>query len=143
MKRNLGTLQLEENPPDINTALKMIIGDIRITKNSVTGLSPFELHSGRKPSSEWSLATDSFESKIFLDKQNLERDLLTAEKIRELCDSRPRVKMVKKGHHSRDNSPKFKLESTQIANTPYYKSLEQLAKSVNEWMTWKTKLSHE
>ena len=51
--------------------------------------------------------------------------------------------MVKNGHQSRDTSPKFKLESTQIANTPYYKSLEQLAKSAKEWMTWKRKLSHE
>ena len=143
MKRNLGTLQLEENQPDINTALKMIVEDIRFTKNSVTGLSPFELYFDRKPNSEWSLATDNFESKIVLDKQNLERDLLTADERRELCDSSPRVKVVKKGHHSRDTSPKFKLESTQIANTPYYKSLEQLAKSGNEWMTWKRKLSHE
>ena len=52
IKRKLGTLQLEDNPPDIHTALKMIIEDNRITKNSVTGLSPFELHFGRKPNSE-------------------------------------------------------------------------------------------
>ena len=137
MKRNLGTLQLEENPPDINTALKMIFEDIRITKNSVTGLSPFELHFGRQPNSDWSLATDNFESKIFLDEQNLEKDLLTADERRELCDSMPRVKVVKRSHHSRDTSPKCKLESCQIANTHYYKSLKQLAKSV------KKKLSHE
>ena len=79
IKRKLGTLQLEENPPDIHTALKMIIEDIPITKNSVTGLSPFEFHFGRKPNSEWSLATDNFKSKILLDEQNMERDLLTAE----------------------------------------------------------------
>ena len=66
------------------------------------------------------------------DEQNLERDLLTAEERRELCESRLRVKVVKKDHQSRDTSPKPKLESTQIANTPYYKSLEQLAKSANE-----------
>ena len=33
--------------------------------------------------------------------------------------------------------------TTQIANTSYYKSLEQLANSANKWMTWKMKLSHE
>ena len=143
IKRKLGTSQFEENPPDIHTALKMNIEDIRITKKSVTVLSPFELHFGRKPNSEWSLATDIFTPKIVLDEQNLERDLLTPEERIELCESKLRVKVVKKGLHSRDTSPKFKLESAQIANTPYYKSLEQLAKSANEWMTWKRKLFHE
>ena len=73
----------------------------------------------------------------------MERDLLTAEERRKLCDSRPRVKVVKKCHQSRDALLKFKMESTHIANTPYYKSLEQLAKSANERMTWLSKLSHE
>ena len=134
---------MEDNPPDIHTAPKIIIEDIRITKNSFTGLSPFELHSGRKPNSEYSLATDNLKTKIPLDEQNLERGLLTAEDRRDLCDSRTCVKVVKKGHQSRDVSHKFKMETTKIANTPYYKSPEQLAKSSNEWMTWKKKLSHE
>ena len=127
----MGTLQLVKKQPDFYTALKMIIEDIRITKNSVTNISPFELHFGRKPKSEWALANDNLKSKILLDKQNLERDLLTVKERRELCDSRPCVKVVKKGHQSRDVSPQFKMESTQIANT-YYKSLEHLAKSANE-----------
>ena len=121
----------------------MIIEDIRIAKNSVNGLSLYELHFGRKPNSEWSLATDNLKSEILLDKQILERDPLTADERRELCDSRPRVKVVKKGQQSRDVSLKIRMETTQIANTPYYKSLEQLAKSANEWMIWKKKLSHE
>ena len=40
-------------------------------------------------------------------------------------------------------SPKFKLDSTSVADTPYYRSLEQLAKSTNGWMVWKEMLSHE
>ena len=139
----MGTLQLEDNPPDIQSAFKMIIEDIRFTKNSFTGKSPFELHFDRKRNSEWSLATDKLKSKLHLDEQNLERDLLTAEERRELCDSRPRVKVVKKGYQSREVSPKFKHESIQIANTTYYRSLEQLAKSANEWMVWKKKVAHE
>ena len=81
IKKKSGTLQLEKNPPDIHTALKMTIEDIRITKNLVTGLSPFEFYFGRKPNSEW-LSTDFFKTKILLDEQNLEKDLLTAEERR-------------------------------------------------------------
>ena len=132
VKRKLGTLQLEEKPPDIHTALKMIIEDIRITKNSVAEISPFELHFGMKPDSECSLATDNLKCKVFFHEQNWERDLLTGEDKREVRDCRPRVKVVKNCHQYRDVSPKFKMETTQIANTPYYKSLERLAKSANE-----------
>ena len=109
IKRNLGTLQLKDNPPHIHNALKMIIEDIRITKNSI--LDYLEFYFGRKPNSEWSLATDNLKSKVLLDEQNLERDLLTAEDRRELCDSRHRVMVVKKSHQSRDVSPKFKMET--------------------------------
>ena len=118
IKRRLGTLQLEDNPPANNSAPKMIIQDIRIAKKSVTRLSPFGLDFGRKLNSEWSLATDNFKSKLLLDEQNLERDLSTAEVRKETCDSRPRIKVARKGCQSRDVSPKFKQETTQMANTP-------------------------
>ena len=79
IKRKLRNLQLEDNPPDIQTALVMIIEDIQLTKNSVTGKVPLEIHFGRKPNSDLSLATDNLKSKLHLDEHNLERDLLTAE----------------------------------------------------------------
>ena len=103
----------------------------------------FELHFSRKPNSERLLATDNLKYKLLLDEQKLERDLLTAADRRETCESRPRIKVVRKGCQSRDVLPKFKQEITQIANRPYYRSLEQLTKSANEWTVWNNKLTHE
>ena len=86
------------------------------------------------------LASDNLKSKFILDEQNLENDLLTAENRKELCDSRPRIKVVTKGYQSRDVSPKFKQETTtDPCYTRYYRSLEQLAISA----IWKKKLTHE
>ena len=70
----------------------------------------------------------------------MERDHLTAEDRRELSDSRPRNKVVRKGYQSRGVSPKVDRSDR---NTPYYRSLEQLAKSANEWMIWKKNLTLE
>ena len=101
---------------------------------------PFEFNFGKKLNSEWSLATDNLKFKLILDEQNLERDHLTAKHRRELSDSRPRNKVVRKGYQSRGISPKVDRSDR---NTPYYRSLEQLAKSANEWMIWKKNLTLE
>ena len=52
--------------------------------------------------------------------KNLERDVLTAEQKRENCDSRSRVKIVKKGSRSPDIIPRFRGPTTSVAETPYY-----------------------
>ena len=87
-------MQLEKNSESIVIALKTIIEDIRINRNTVTNSSPLELQLGRKPTSEWSLRSKNLKSKLNLDSRNLERDVLTAEQRRENCDSRPRMKIV-------------------------------------------------
>ena len=85
-------------------------------------------------------ASDNLKSTLLLDEQNLQSDLLTAENRKELCDSRPRIKVVSKGFQNRDVSSKFKQETTTDPfYTRYYRSLEQLAKSA----IWKKKLTME
>ena len=59
IKRKLGVMQLEKNSESIEFALKTIIEDIRINRNSVTNSSPFELQVRRKPNSEWSLMSEN------------------------------------------------------------------------------------
>ena len=97
IKRRLGASRLSSDFSNVQDTLRNIIEDIRVTKNSVTGVSPFELHFGRPPNTELSIAADRLTSGIRLDNQRLERDLLTPEQRREQCDSRPRIKVVKKG----------------------------------------------
>ena len=52
IKGILGVMQLEKNSEIIVIALKTIIEDIRINRNTVTNSSPLELQFGRKPTSE-------------------------------------------------------------------------------------------
>ena len=114
-----------------------------MTKNSVTGVSPFELLFGRIPNTELSLAAERFSTSVNLDNQQLERDLLTTERRREQCDSRPRNKLVKKGQCSSSGSPYFGGKTESIAETPHYRTLENLAKSASQWLTLKKSLSHQ
>ena len=143
IKRKLGVMQLEKNPTSIESALKTLIEDIIINKNSVTNFSPFELQFGRKPNSEWSLMSEKLKSNLFLDSKNLERDVLTAEQRRKNCDSRERVKIVMKGSRSPDITPRFSGPTTSVVETPYYQALEKLAKSANEYTTLKRSLTQE
>ena len=76
-----------------------------LPKNSVTGVSPFEVHFGRPPNTTLSLAAERLSTRVNLDNQLLERDLLTPEQHREQCDSRPRMKLVKKAQSSPALSP--------------------------------------
>ena len=73
----------------------------------------------------------------------MERDLLTTEPRREQCDSRPRIKLVKKGHSSPSVSPYFGGTTESVAETPHYRALESLAKSAYQWLTLKKTLSHQ
>ena len=81
--------------------------------------------------------------RVNLDNQHLERDLLTTEQRREQCDSRPRIKLVKKRQSSPAVSPYFGRTTESVANTPHYRALESLAHSANQWLTLKKSLSHQ
>ena len=99
IKRKLGTMQLDPNFTDIQSAVKLIIGDIRVVKHALLKKSPFELHFGGKPNTCFSLLSDKRLHN--LDRDNLERNLLTLEQMRETSDSRTRLKAVHKGETSR------------------------------------------
>ena len=107
-KKKLGTMQLDPNFLDIQTAVKSILENIRISRHSILKKSPLELHFGRKPNTEWSSFRDKLKFLLNLDQQRLERSLLKPEEMRESADSRTRMKVVKKGMASRDVSPKLK-----------------------------------
>ena len=143
IKRRLGASRLSSDFSNIQDTLRNIIEDIRITKNSVTGVSPFELHFGRPPNTELSIAAERLSTGVNLDNQQLERDLLTPEQRREQCDSRPRIKVVRKGQSSPMVSPYFGGSTDSVSDTPHYRALENLAHSANQWLTLKKSLSHQ
>ena len=143
IKRRLGASRLSSDFSNIQDTLRNIIEDIRITKNSVTGVSPFELHFGRPPNTELSIAAERLSTGVNLDNQQLERDLLTPEQRREQCDSRPRIKVVRKGQSSAMVSPYFGGSTDSVSDTPHYRALENLAHSANQWFTLKKSLSHQ
>ena len=143
IKRRLGASRLSSDFSNIQDTLRNIIEDIRITKNSVTGVSPLELHYGRPPNTELSIAAERLSTGVYLDNQQLERDLLTPEQRREQCDSRPRIKVVRKGQSSPTVSPYFGGSTDSVSDTPHYRALENLAHSANQWLTLKKSLSHQ
>ena len=142
IKRRLGASRLSSDFSNVQDTHRNIIEDIRITKNSVTGVSPFELHSGRPPNTELSIAAERLCTGVNLDNQQLERDLITPEQRREQCDSRPRIKFVRKGQSSPTGSPYFGRPTDSVSDTPHYRALESLAHSANQWLTLKKSLSH-
>ena len=132
IKRRLGASWLSTDFSNVQDTLRNIIEDIRITKKSVSGISPLELHFGRPPNTELSRAAERLSTRVNLDNQQLERDLLTTEQRREQCDSRPRIKLVKKGQSSPTVSPYFGGPTESVADTPHYRTLESLANSANQ-----------
>ena len=101
VKRLLGAAKLSPDFTNIQDTFQQFIEDILVTKKSVAGLSPFEIQFGRVSNTELSI-TESFiaeclSSHVNLDEQQLIRDLLTSEQRRKQCDSRPRIKVVRKG----------------------------------------------
>ena len=89
IKRILSAIQLEENCPNIQDSLKSIIYEllklrtICTTKNHVIRFLLFEFQFGRKTKSEWSIMSDNLKEKLNLVQQNLARDALAPEKLRE------------------------------------------------------------
>ena len=143
IKRRLGASRLSSDFSNVQDTLRNMIEDIRITKKTVTGVSPFELHFGRPSNTELSIATERLSTGVNLDNQQLERDLLTPEQRREQCDNRPRIKLVKKGQSSPTVSPYFGGPTESVSDTPHYRALESLARSANQWLTLKKSLSHQ
>ena len=143
IKRRLGASRLNPDFSNVQDTLRHIFEDIQVTKKSVTRFSPFELHFSRPPNTELSLAAERLSSRVNLDDQQLERDLLTAEQCREQCDSRPRIKCVKKGQSSPSVSPCFGGPTESVSETPHYRALESLAKSANQWLTLPKTMTHD
>ena len=140
IKRKLGTENLDPNFTNLKSTLQQIIDDIRKTKHSTLKVSPFELHFGRKPNTEFSLARDNVVHSP-TSAQGLERNLLTPEQRSSQDYSRDRAKVVPRGSsHSPEIPLKFKPlfgVGERIADSQPYKALENLAKAANTWKQWK------
>ena len=54
IKRKLGVAKLDPNFKNVKETSQQILEDIRKSNHSVLKKSPFELHFGRKPNTEWS-----------------------------------------------------------------------------------------
>ena len=139
-KRKLGTMQLDPNFEDIQTAIKSKLEDIRISRHSNLKKSPFELHYGRKPKTERSNFRDKLICSLNLDQQRLKRSLLKPEEMRESADPRTRTKVMKKGMASRDVSPKLKKTEEEPDSI---RALENLAKAASYWKSHKRHLTHK
>ena len=140
IKRKLGTMQLDPIFEDIQSAVKSILEDIRITRHSILKKSPFEVHFGPKTKTEWSYFRDRLICSLNVDQLKLERSLLKAEEMRESVDSRIRLKVVKKGMVSRDVSPILKNSEEKPDSI---RPLENLAKSASDWKSQKRHLTHK
>ena len=140
IKRKLGTEKLDPNFKNLKSTLQQTIDDIRKTKHSTLKVSPFELHFGRKPNTEFSLARDNVVHSS-TSAQGLERNLLTPEQRSSQDYSRDRAKVVPRGaSHSPEIPYKFKPlfgVGERIADSQPYKALENLAKAANTWKQWK------
>ena len=124
-------MQLDPKFEDIQSAVKSILEDIRITRLSFLKKSSFELHYDRKPNTQWSNFRNKLIYSLNLDQQKKpERSMLKPEEMRDSADSRARLKMVKKGMVSRDVSPKLNrsAEEPDSIRVP-----ENLAKAASDW----------
>ena len=142
IKRKLGTEQLEPTFGNLKEVLYRIIEDIRKSNHSTLKKSPFELHFGRKPNTEWSQA---FHNIVNSDTsaQRLERNLLTPDQIASQDYSRDRAKVVPRGSLSPQISPRFNLMFSlegNIADSAPYKALADLARAANNWSQQKRNL---
>ena len=63
-------MQLDSIFEDIQSAVKSILKDTRITCHGILKKSPFELHFGRTPNTEWSNFWDKLICFLNLDQQN-------------------------------------------------------------------------
>ena len=139
IKRKLGAAKLDPNFKNFKETIQQIIEDIRKSNHSVLKKSPFELHFGRKPNTEWSQA---FNNVVQPDTsaQGLERNLLTSNQIASQDYSRDRAKVVPRGSTSPTVPPGFKplfsLDGN-VADSEPYKALAELARAANKWSQFK------
>ena len=142
IKRKLGTEKLDPNFANFKEVLHQIVEDIRKSNHSTLKKSPFELHFGRKPNTEWSQA---FHNVVNSDTsaQRLERNLLTPDQIASQDYSRDRAKVVPRGSASPQIAPRFNpmfsLEGN-VAESEPYKALADLARAANKWTQYKRNL---
>ena len=142
IKRKLGTEKLDPNFANFQEVLHRIVEDIRKSNHSTLKKSPFELHFGRKPNTEWSQA---FHNVVNSDTstQRLERNLLTPDQIASQDYSRDRAKVVPRGSASPQIAPRFNpmfsLEGN-VAESEPYKALADLARAANKWTQYKRNL---
>ena len=135
IKRKLGTEKFDPNFDNFKEVLHGIVEDIRKSNHSTLKKSPFELHFGRKPNTEWSQA---FHNVVNSDTsaQRLERNLLTPDQIASQDYSRDRAKVVPRGSNSPQIAPRFNpmfsLEGN-VAESEPYKALADLARAANKW----------
>ena len=131
---------MDPNFKNLKSTLQQIIDDVWKVKHSTLKVSPFELHFGRKPNTEFSLARANVVHSP-TSAQGLERNLLTPEQQSSQDYSRDRAKVVPRGaSHTPEIPCKFKPlfgVGEHIADSQPYKALENLAKAANTWKQWK------
>ena len=111
--------------------------------------SPFELHFGRKPNTEWSQALDDVVQPN-TSAQGLERNFLTRTRLPAriravIADySSDRAKVVPRGSASPTVASRFKplfLLDRIVADKEPYKALAELARAANKWSQFKGNLT--
>ena len=136
IKRKLGTEKLDPNFKNLKSTSQQILDDIRKTKHSTLKITRFELHFGRKPNTEFSLARDNVVHSP-TSAQGLKRNLLKPEQRSSQDYSRDRAKVVpRRASRSPDIPCRLKPlfgVGERIADSQTYKALENLAKAANTW----------
>ena len=66
IKRRLGASKLSSDLSNLQDTLQLYIEDFHLTKNSVTGFSPFELYFGRPLNKELSIAAERLSLRVNL-----------------------------------------------------------------------------
>ena len=142
IKRKLVVAKLDPNVKKFKETIQQILEDIRKSNHSVLKKSPFELHFGPKPNTEWSQARNNV-VKTDNSAQGLERNLLTPDQIVSQAYSRDRAKIVPRGSTSPTDPPRYKplfsLDGN-VADSDPYKVLADLARAANTWSQFKRNL---
>ena len=144
IKRKLGTEAFNPQYKGLNSVLHTILDDLQQFKHATLKKFFFEIHFGRKPYTEFSLARDKILANAS-DQSSLARSLLKPEDRHSQDYSLDRVKVVKRGSHSPDVPLRFKkiVRGQKIADTKQYKALEELARAANRWSQLKRNINVE